>query len=129
MDGYSVGVSTIKACPLQIKWTTAKRGQRCRGKTTLGLPSFGETLCPLNEPQAEQAAVLSCAKEIKEGQEIRREHDQARRIGHATFETPDLDRAIAYFTDVNTRRRRVAPSWQARSGFSPYRWSKVVRGV
>jgi len=25
---------------------------------------------------------------------------KARRIGHATFETPDLDRAIAYFTDV-----------------------------
>ena len=23
------------------------------------------------------------------------------RVGHATFETPDLDRAIAYYTDVN----------------------------
>ena len=26
---------------------------------------------------------------------------QARRIGHATFETPDLDRAIDYYTQVN----------------------------
>jgi len=26
---------------------------------------------------------------------------KARRIGHATFETPDLNRAIAYYTDVN----------------------------
>jgi catechol 2,3-dioxygenase-like lactoylglutathione lyase family enzyme len=25
----------------------------------------------------------------------------ARRVGHATFETPDLDRAIAYYTEVN----------------------------
>jgi catechol 2,3-dioxygenase-like lactoylglutathione lyase family enzyme len=35
---------------------------------------------------------------------------KARRIGHATFETPDLDRAIAYYTDVvglvlNTREK------------------------
>src|SRR5262245_36102395 len=28
-------------------------------------------------------------------------HDQASRIGHATFETPDIDRAVAYYTDVN----------------------------
>ena len=26
---------------------------------------------------------------------------QARRIGHATFETPDLDGAIDYYTQVN----------------------------
>ena len=26
---------------------------------------------------------------------------QARRIGHAAFETPDLDRAIDYYTQVN----------------------------
>jgi catechol 2,3-dioxygenase-like lactoylglutathione lyase family enzyme len=26
---------------------------------------------------------------------------KARRVGHATFETPDLDRAIAYYTEVN----------------------------
>ena len=26
---------------------------------------------------------------------------KASRVGHATFETPDLDRAIAYYTDVN----------------------------
>src|SRR5205085_1265999 len=26
---------------------------------------------------------------------------KAKRVGHATFETPDLDRAIAYYTDVN----------------------------
>jgi catechol 2,3-dioxygenase-like lactoylglutathione lyase family enzyme len=26
---------------------------------------------------------------------------KARRVGHATFETPDLDRAIAYYTQVN----------------------------
>ena len=26
---------------------------------------------------------------------------KASRIGHATFATPDLDRAIAYYTEVN----------------------------
>src|SRR5438552_2139148 len=26
---------------------------------------------------------------------------KASRVGHATFQTPDLDRAIAYYTDVN----------------------------
>lgn len=26
---------------------------------------------------------------------------KARRVGHATFETPDLDRAVAYYTEVN----------------------------
>jgi len=26
---------------------------------------------------------------------------QARRIGHATFETPDLDAAVDYYTQVN----------------------------
>ena len=26
---------------------------------------------------------------------------KAKRVGHATFETPDLDKAIAYYTDVN----------------------------
>src|SRR5437764_15289986 len=26
---------------------------------------------------------------------------RASRVGHATFETPDLDRAIAYYTEVN----------------------------
>ena len=26
---------------------------------------------------------------------------QARRIGHATFETPDLDAAIDYYTQIN----------------------------
>lgn len=26
---------------------------------------------------------------------------KARRVGHATFETPDLDRAITYYTEVN----------------------------
>src|SRR5262249_881195 len=26
---------------------------------------------------------------------------KASRVGHATFETPDLDRAIAYYTEVN----------------------------
>ena len=25
----------------------------------------------------------------------------ARRVGHATFETSDLDKAIAYYTEVN----------------------------
>src|SRR5512146_2844269 len=26
---------------------------------------------------------------------------KAKRVGHATFETPDLDKAIAYYSDVN----------------------------
>ena len=26
---------------------------------------------------------------------------KAKRVGHATFETSDLDKAIAYYTDVN----------------------------
>jgi len=26
---------------------------------------------------------------------------KASRVGHASFETPDLDRAIAYYTEVN----------------------------
>ena len=26
---------------------------------------------------------------------------KTKRVGHATFETPDLDKAIAYYTDVN----------------------------
>jgi hypothetical protein len=53
------------------------------------------------------------------------------RVGHATFETPDLDRAIAYYTDVqrgwcSTPRIRAAPSWPARSDFSQSRCSRVT---
>ena len=53
---------------------------------------------------------------------------QARRIGHATFETPDLDRAIDYYTQVNgilcsPNARKTAPSSRARSGNS---WSDLT---
>ena len=26
---------------------------------------------------------------------------KASRVGHATFETPDLDRSVAYYTEIN----------------------------
>ena len=45
-------------------------------------------------------------------------HDQVKRMSHATFETPDLDRQIDYFTQTADRRceqENAAPSSQPSS--------------
>lgn len=47
---------------------------------------------------------------------------QARRIGHAMFETPDLDRAIDYYTQVNglaLAEREPDRAFLARSVWGP----------
>ena len=80
---------------------------------TLAIPTHAKVL--LRQPQHQIAGVSVSDRRRAAATQVRllrslqlnrafpEEHTviQARRIGHATFETPDLDRAIDYYTQVN----------------------------
>jgi hypothetical protein len=55
---------------------------------------------------------------------------KAARVGHATFETPDLDRAITYYTDVNGLVLKTKEKGRAflasKIGLLPSRWSRAA---
>ena len=53
---------------------------------------------------------------------------KAKRSGHATFETPDLDKTIAYFTGVSGLVRNEGEgSRLPASKIGPSRWSSAAR--